>query len=131
MTRLVVGPLLRHAGPDTAAIWVETDQPCDVRVLDTTAHTFTVHGHHYALVQIEGLAPGSDTTYEVALDGETVWPERGTPPSRIRMPGTDEAPASRSGPAGSRPAGRRSTGRTCSARTRGGSRVGTSGRTCC
>jgi hypothetical protein len=89
MTRIVVGPLLRHVGPDTAAIWVETDQPCDVRVLDTTAHTFTVHGHHYALVQIEGLSPGSDTTYEVALDGETVWPEPGTPPSRIRIPGTD------------------------------------------
>lgn len=87
MTRLVVGPLLRHVGPDTAAIWVETDQPCDVRVLDTTTHTFTVHGHHYALVQIEGLPPESDTTYEVALDGETVWPEHGLPPSRIRIPG--------------------------------------------
>ncbi|GLY90866.1 alkaline phosphatase D family protein [Actinoallomurus iriomotensis] len=86
MTQLVVGPLLRHVGPDTAAIWLETDQPCDVRVLDTTASTFTVHGHHYALVQIEGLAPGSDTEYEVALDGETVWPEPGSPPSRIRIP---------------------------------------------
>src|SRR3569833_2350732 len=87
MTRIVVGPLLRHVGPDTAAVWVETDQPCDVRVLDTTTHTFTVHGHHYALVQIEGLPPESDTTYEVALDGETVWPEHGLPPSRIRVPG--------------------------------------------
>jgi hypothetical protein len=90
MTRLVVGPLLRHVGPDTAAIWVETDQPCDVRVLDTTTHTFSVHGHHYALVQIDGLSPGSDTTYEVALDDETVWPEPGTPPSRIRIPGPDQ-----------------------------------------
>jgi hypothetical protein len=55
-------------------------------VLDATARTFTAHGHHYALVQIEGLAPGSDTEYEVALDGDTVWPEPGCPPSRIRMP---------------------------------------------
>jgi hypothetical protein len=86
MAQLLVGPLLRHVGPDTAAIWLETDQPCDVRVLDATAATFTVHGHHYALVQVEGLAPGSDTEYEVALDGETVWPEPGSPPSRIRVP---------------------------------------------
>jgi hypothetical protein len=86
MTQIVVGPLLRHVGPDAAAVWVETDQPCEVRVLDATARTFTVHGHHYALVQIEDLAPGSDTEYEVALDGETVWPVPGSPPSRIRMP---------------------------------------------
>src|SRR4051812_14165421 len=86
MTRLVVGPLLRHVGPDTAAIWVETDQSCEVRVLHTTPPTFTVHGHHYALVQIEGLAPGSDTEYDLALDGEVVWPEPGLPPSRIRVP---------------------------------------------
>jgi hypothetical protein len=86
MTQLLVGPLLRHVGPDTAAIWLETDQPCDVRILDTTIRTFTVHGHHYALVQIDGLAAGSDTEYEVALDGETVWPEPGSPPSRIRIP---------------------------------------------
>jgi hypothetical protein len=86
MTRLVVGPLLRHVGPDTAAIWVETDQPCEVRVLDATASTFTVHGHHYALVQVDGLEPGSDTEYDLALDGEKVWPEEGTPPSRIRVP---------------------------------------------
>jgi PhoD-like phosphatase len=86
MTLLVAGPLLRHVGPDTAAVWVETDQPCAVRVLGTTTRTFTVHGHHYALVQVEGLAHGSDTEYEVALDGETVWPVRGVPPSRIRIP---------------------------------------------
>jgi hypothetical protein len=90
MTQLLVGPLLRHVGPDTAAVWVETDQPCDVRILDTTTPTFTVHGHHYALVQIDGLAPGSDTEYEVTLDDETVWPEPGSPPSRIRMPAPGE-----------------------------------------
>src|SRR3569833_1888700 len=86
MTRIVVGPLLRHVGPDTAAVWVETAQPCDVRVLATTASTFTVRGHHYALVQVDGLAPGSDTEHEGARDGETGWPEPGSPPSRIRTP---------------------------------------------
>lgn len=86
MTQLVVGPLLRHVGPDTAAIWVETDRPCAVSVLGATASTFTVHGHHYALVQVGGLEPGSDTEYELALDGEKVWPEDGMPPSRIRIP---------------------------------------------
>ncbi|MCW2945569.1 MAG: hypothetical protein JWR24_2286 [Actinoallomurus sp.] len=86
MTRLVLGPLLRYVGADTAAIWVETDHPCEVRVLDTASRTFTIHGHHYALVQVDGLAPGSDTPYEVSLDGERVWPEPGSPPSRIRVP---------------------------------------------
>jgi hypothetical protein len=86
MTRLLVGPLLRHVGPDTATIWVETDRPAEVRVLGTTAPTFTVHGHHYALVEVGGLAPGSETVYEVFLDGALVWPEPGTPPSRIHIP---------------------------------------------
>lgn len=88
MPRLVVGPLLRHVGPTTATIWVETDVPCSVRVLDATARTFTVHGHHYGIVDVTGLAPGSGTEYTVALDGETVWPEvdSSLPPPRIRTP---------------------------------------------
>jgi PhoD-like phosphatase len=99
MSRLVLGPLLRHVGERTATIWVETERPCAVRVAcedsgpDATARTFTVHGHHYALVDVDGLRPGSATPYEVSLDGETVWPEPGSPfpASRIRTlggPGT-------------------------------------------
>ncbi|MGH3327952.1 MAG: alkaline phosphatase D family protein, partial [Streptomycetales bacterium] len=87
MARLVVGPLLRHADENSAAVWVETDAPCRVSILGAATHTFTVHGHHYALVEVEGLAPGSATPYTVELDGERVWPEPGTagyPPSRIR-----------------------------------------------
>jgi PhoD-like phosphatase len=86
MPGLVLGPLLRYVDERSVTIWVETDQPCTVRVLDTVDHTFTVHGHHYALVQIEGLMPGSATPYTVALDGKQVWPEPGTPfpPPRIR-----------------------------------------------
>jgi len=86
MPRLVTGPLLRHVSDTSACVWVETDRPCQVRVLDTTARTFTVHGHHYALVEIDRLSPGSTTPYEVVLDDERVWPEPGPPfpPSRIR-----------------------------------------------
>jgi hypothetical protein len=86
MGRLVLGPLLRHVGERTATVWVETDRPGEVSVLDATSSTFTVHGHHYALVDIDDLEPGTDTPYEVLLDGEPVWPEPESafPPSRIR-----------------------------------------------
>jgi hypothetical protein len=72
--RLVLGPLLRHVDETSATVWVETDSPCKVEVLGTAAQTFQVHGHHYALVVVEGLEPGSITEYRVALDGERAWP---------------------------------------------------------
>jgi hypothetical protein len=86
MRRLVTGPLLRHVGERTATVWVETDRPGEVTVLDATSPTFTVHGHHYAIVELDGLAPGIRTPYDVRLDGEVVWPEPGDgrPPSSIR-----------------------------------------------
>ncbi|HEY5877823.1 MAG TPA: alkaline phosphatase D family protein [Nakamurella sp.] len=86
MTRLLLGPLLRHVGPTDATIWVETDSSCEVRILDASEHTWTVAGHHYALVEITGLEPGTSTRYEVALDGDRVWPppEDRRPPPRIR-----------------------------------------------
>ena len=36
--------------------------------------TFTVEGHHYALLLVDDLAPASVTPYDVRLDGELVWP---------------------------------------------------------
>ncbi len=57
---LILGPMLRHVGPTSATIWVETDAPCTVEVLGHRARTFTVAGHHYALVIVEGLAAGLD-----------------------------------------------------------------------
>lgn len=86
MPELVLGPLLRHVDETSATVWVETDRPCLVTVLDAQAPTFTVHGHHYALVDVTGLAPGSTTIYEVRLDGQQVWPPPDSPhpPSRIR-----------------------------------------------
>ena len=87
---LILGPLLRHVGASDATVWVETDAPCEVEVLvegsSHRSHTFEVEGHHYALVVLTGLEPGSAHGYEVRLDGERVWPEDGSPfpPSEIR-----------------------------------------------
>ena len=78
---LILGPLLRHVGPSDATVWVETDAHCEVEVLvEGSPHrspTFGVEGHHYALVMVTDLEPGASYEYEVALDGERVWPEPG------------------------------------------------------
>jgi hypothetical protein len=86
MAQLVLGPLLRYVSENEATVWVETDAPCEVAVLDHRVRTFQVEAHHYALVKIEGLSPGTSTEYEVSLDGERVWPppEHDFPPSAIR-----------------------------------------------
>jgi len=92
---LILGPLLRYAGTTDATVWVETDAPCAVEVTtDGLAHhspTFTVEGHHYALVRLTDLEPTSLHEYSVSLDGETVWPEvdSGFPPSTIKTTGQD------------------------------------------
>jgi len=94
MPRLLLGPMLRYAGEQQATIWVETDRPCTVEALGCRAATFSVCGHHYALVRIEGLARGTVHPYQVALDGEVAWPEPGSgyPPSVVRT-ATPGAPA--------------------------------------
>ncbi len=80
---LVLGPLLRHVDATSAAVWVETRDTATVTVARgehvAEAPTFTVHGHHYALVSLEGLEPGSSAPYTVAVDGRQVWPEAGSP----------------------------------------------------
>lgn len=112
--RLLVGPLLRYVDDTRATVWVEADRECavEVRTPDggprTRTSTWSVHGHHYALVVLEGLRPGTSTPYEVLLlpaggagaqdgaqhggqdggqDGAVrVWPLAGSPypPSTIR-----------------------------------------------
>jgi hypothetical protein len=72
---LVLGPLLRYVGETDAVLWVETDAPCEVEVLDARERTWQVQGHHYALVCCNDLRPGSWHEYEVRLDGQRVWPE--------------------------------------------------------
>jgi PhoD-like phosphatase len=91
MADLVIGPLLRYVGETEATVWVETDSPCEVEVLGRREPTFTVEEHHYALVRIEDLEPGSFHEYEVTLDGERRWPLAGSnlPPSAIRTLGRE------------------------------------------
>src|SRR5919109_4521145 len=76
---LILGPLLRHVGANDATVWVESDSPCEVEVFvggsTYPSRTFQVEGHHYALVRVEDLKPGSSHEYSVRLDGEGVWPE--------------------------------------------------------
>jgi hypothetical protein len=86
MPNLVLGPLLRYVGETCAVVWVETDGACEVGVLGSTARTFAVAGHHYAVVRAEGLEPGASHEYEVELDGQRVWPlaDSPFPPSRFR-----------------------------------------------
>jgi phosphodiesterase/alkaline phosphatase D-like protein len=81
--RLVLGPLLRYVDETTAAVWVETDGPATVTVTrgaaTASASTFVVHGHHYALVELDGLDPGTTEAYAVTIDGERAWPPAGSP----------------------------------------------------
>ncbi|MDP9318735.1 MAG: alkaline phosphatase family protein, partial [Actinomycetota bacterium] len=87
--RLVLGPLLRYVDETSAAVWVETSASAKVCVRaaadEWTAATFAVHGHHYALVEVDGLEPGSIQIYTVEIDGTRVWPPEDStlPPSRI------------------------------------------------
>ena len=73
-TEVRVGPLLRYVDGTSATVWVETTQPCEVSVLGHVQKTFTVAGHHYALVVVRGLEPGSRQAYDVRLDGHRAWP---------------------------------------------------------
>jgi phosphodiesterase/alkaline phosphatase D-like protein len=92
-SRLVLGPVLRHVDQKSALVWVQTDSPGTVRVLGSTAATFEVSGHHYALVTVDGLEPDSTTEYHLELDGERVWPppDDPFPPPLIRTRGPASA----------------------------------------
>ncbi|MCU1537896.1 MAG: glycoside hydrolase family 13 domain protein [Humibacillus sp.] len=87
---LVLGPMLRHVGETDATVWVETAAGCTVTVeageRRWSAGTFAVEGHHYALVVVDGLAPGDELPYAVRLDGDVVWPpvDHAFPAPRIR-----------------------------------------------
>ncbi|WP_018684205.1 alkaline phosphatase D family protein [Actinokineospora enzanensis] len=98
MPDLVLGPILRHVDRTSATVWVETDAACEVTITDTAgqaaaaARTFEVTGHHYALVALTDLAPGSVTEYQVRLDGTPRWPlPDDRPPSRIRTLPEDDS----------------------------------------
>jgi hypothetical protein len=69
---------MRYVDETSAAVWVETQASGTVAVeaggRSWSAGTFGVHGHHYALVECDGLDPGTVTPYTVTVDGERVWP---------------------------------------------------------
>ncbi len=80
---LVLGPLMRYVDETSAGIWVETSGSATVSVhagdRSWRHRTFKAHGHHYALVEVDGLEPGSLTPYSVAVDGVEVWPPADSP----------------------------------------------------
>ncbi|MFI6326221.1 alkaline phosphatase D family protein [Nonomuraea sp. NPDC050556] len=84
MSELVIGPMLRYVDSASASIWVETSQPCQVTIEGRTSPTFTVHGHHYAVVDLLDLTEDV-ASYSVLLDDTEVWPLAGAEPSRIRL----------------------------------------------
>jgi phosphodiesterase/alkaline phosphatase D-like protein len=96
VAELRLGPLLRYVDGSSATVWVETSRPCtaEVRCSDGAggaAPTFQIAGHYYALVPVDGLAPGTERSYEVFLDDTRVWPLpdapfSGFPPSVIHTP---------------------------------------------
>ena len=83
MTDLVLGPLLRHVDETSATLWVETAEAATVTVTAgdhrAESRTFRVHGHHYALVTLDGLGKGEKAPYQVHVDGSLVWPEEDSP----------------------------------------------------
>jgi PhoD-like phosphatase len=74
LAQLILGPILRYVGTTQATVWVETGTACRVTVLGAAARTFCVEGHHFALVVVNDLEPGTSTPYEVHLDDERAWP---------------------------------------------------------
>lgn len=94
---LVLGPLLRHVSGSTATVWVSTRDAATVAVTcgdrRASAATFAVEGHHYALVVLDGLAPGSRTPYRVSVDGVEVWPLPPDTPPGTTPPGTALPPS--------------------------------------
>ncbi|MCM3883231.1 alkaline phosphatase D family protein [Frankia sp. R82] len=121
MASLVLGPVQRHIDATSVTIWVETGSPGLVEVMTLagpdvpaggtgpagtdalaasgrrpaaggSAHTFTVGGHHYAVVTVGGLSAGTAWPYQVRLDGEPVWPLPGEPPSMLRPAPSSASP---------------------------------------
>ena len=97
MGTLLLGPVLRHVGATDATVWVETAAPATVTVrvagADHTERTWSVAGHHYALVLVDGLEPDTSSPYELLVDDDLAWPEPSDtrPGCRIRTvsPGAD------------------------------------------
>jgi phosphodiesterase/alkaline phosphatase D-like protein len=96
---LLLGPLLRYVDDARATVWVETSAACAVEVLvdlpsgdvvRSTTETLGLHGHHYALLVVEGLPAGQRLPYRIEVAGARLWPpveDSWTwPASEIRTP---------------------------------------------
>lgn len=123
MAGLRLGPLLRYVdweSGSTATVWVEVSRPCTVEVrcadgASGVSPTFAVAGHHYALVVVTGLTPGTTTAYEVLIGSRRVWPPDGTrlPPSTITTPSAPSTSAGATEGAGAEPDGVRISFGSC------------------
>ena len=90
-SEILVGPVLRYTDRfGTATVFVETARSRRVSIttgdgVTTGTSTWSVHGHHYALVVLRALPRDRAVTYTVALDNVTVWPLRASsyPPSVV------------------------------------------------
>ena len=75
---IVLGPMLRYLDDHQATIWLEVAQEADVTVRTAerswSTHTFAAHGHHFALVILDGLSSGETYEYSVEVNGEHAWP---------------------------------------------------------
>ena len=80
---IVLGPMVRYTSECEASMWVETRDAGEVAVITDggrwSARTFGAHGHHYALVILDGLEPGQTYGYRVEVNGEQAWPLADSP----------------------------------------------------
>ncbi|MGV8870975.1 MAG: alkaline phosphatase D family protein [Rhodococcus sp. (in: high G+C Gram-positive bacteria)] len=79
---VLLGPIVRYVGAETATLWFEMAESSTVSVVtdvgvSAAERTWGVHGHHYALVPLEGLPANSTVNYEVFVDERKVWPQEG------------------------------------------------------
>src|SRR5699024_10535396 len=91
---ILVGPLLRYVDATEATVWVEVSAPCRVTIRagdkEITEPSWGVFGHHFAVLHLRELREGTETPYEIQLDGQTAWPPDPDRPSVIRTPRDDD-----------------------------------------
>lgn len=91
---ILVGPLLRYVDTTDATVWVEVSAPCRVTIRtgeqEESEQSWGVFGHHYAVLHLKNLREGTETPYEVVLDGEAAWPLDPDRPSVICTPRADD-----------------------------------------
>lgn len=84
--QLLAGPMVGHTTDTTSTIWVETDEPAQVRVeywmqgwfqhlhLDSAEGRTSDTVPHTAAISLPGLSPGAQVHYELFIDGRSTQP---------------------------------------------------------